>query len=122
MKIVPFADEHLDAATEMLAARHVRHREAEPLLPTDVDFRAQLETEWSVDGASGVISAHGYLFGRPDPHGLTVGIGGHASPAMPNTRATSTRRRRQRGSRRGTARTWSSSRRATERSSTGGSG
>jgi GNAT superfamily N-acetyltransferase len=78
MKIVPFADEHLDAATEMLAARHARHREAEPLLPADVDFRAQLETEWSVDGASGVISPHGYLVGRPDPHGFTVGIGGHA--------------------------------------------
>jgi GNAT superfamily N-acetyltransferase len=78
MTIVPFADEHLDAAAEMLAARHTRHREAEPLLPADVDFRAQLEKEWFVDGASGVISAHGYLFGRPDPHGLTVGIGGHA--------------------------------------------
>jgi len=78
MKIVPFADEHLDAAAEMLAARHARHRAAEPLLPADVDFRGQLETEWSVDGASGVISPHGYLFGRPDAHGLTVGIGGHA--------------------------------------------
>ena len=59
MKIVPFADEHLDAAAEMLAARHARHREAEPLLPADVDFRAQVETEWSADGASGVISPHG---------------------------------------------------------------
>ena len=78
MKIVPFADEHLDAAAEMLAARHARHRAAEPLLPADVDFRAQVEREWSADGASGVISPHGYLFGRPDAHGLTVGIGGHA--------------------------------------------
>ena len=78
MKIVPFADEHLDAAAEMLAARHAQHRAAEPLLPADVDFRGQLEMEWSVDGASGVISPQGYLFGRPDSHGLTVGIGGHA--------------------------------------------
>ena len=78
MTIVPFADEHLDTAAEMLAARHERHRAAEPLLPADVDFRAQLESEWSVDGASGVISPRGYLFGRPDPHAFTVGIGGHA--------------------------------------------
>ncbi len=65
MEIVPFADEHLDAAAEMLAARHARHRAAEPLLPADVDFRAQVASEWSADGASGVISPHGYLFGRP---------------------------------------------------------
>src|ERR1044071_2170641 len=83
MEIVPFTDEHLDAAAEMLAARHARHREAEPLLPADVDFRAQIESEWSVEGASGVISANGYLFARPLPYvdGLTwmvSGIGGHA--------------------------------------------
>ncbi|HLX32038.1 MAG TPA: GNAT family N-acetyltransferase [Gaiellaceae bacterium] len=79
MEIVPFTDAHLDAAAEMLAARHARHREAEPLLPADVDFRAQVEQEWSVDGASGFISPHCYLFGRPDAHGwFTVGIGGHA--------------------------------------------
>ena len=76
--IVPFADEHLDAAAEMLAARHARHREAEPLLPADVDFRAQVESEWSVEGASGVISPHGYLLGRPAHGWFTVGIGGHA--------------------------------------------
>lgn len=78
MKIVPFTDAHVDDAAEMLAARHSRHREAEPLLPADVDFRAQVEKEWSADGASGVFSEHGYLFGRPDQHGFTVGIGGHA--------------------------------------------
>jgi GNAT superfamily N-acetyltransferase len=83
MKIVPFADEHLDAAAEMLAARHARHRVAEPLLPAEVDFRAQVESEWSADGASGVISPEGYLFGRPDSHGLTVGIGGHAVSGDP---------------------------------------
>src|SRR5581483_2416127 len=78
MEIVPFTDAHVDAAAELLAARHARHREAEPLLPGDVDFRAQVEKEWSVDGASGVFSERGYLFGRPDPHGFTVGIGRHA--------------------------------------------
>ena len=80
MEIVPFADEHLDAAAELLAARHARHRESEPLLPADVDFRAQVEREWAVDGASGVISRHGYLFGAPGRHGwFTVGIAGSAS-------------------------------------------
>jgi GNAT superfamily N-acetyltransferase len=79
MKIVPFADEHVDRAAELLAGRHARHREAEPLLPEDVDFRAQIESEWSVEDASGVISEHGYLFARPAhaDRWFTVGIGGH---------------------------------------------
>lgn len=78
VEIVPFADEHVDAATELLAARHARHREAEPLLPAEVDFRAQVESEWAVDGASGVISDHGYVFGRPWHGWYAVGIGGLA--------------------------------------------
>ena len=82
MKIVPFTDEHLDAAAEMLAARHARHREAEPLLPADVGFRAEIEKEWSADGASGVFSPAGYLIGSPQRKGndiwLWMGIAGHA--------------------------------------------
>jgi GNAT superfamily N-acetyltransferase len=78
VEIVPFTDDHLDAAAELLAARHARHREFEPLLPADVDFRAQIESEWSEDGASGVFSEHGYVIGRPWKGWLTVGIGGHA--------------------------------------------
>jgi ribosomal protein S18 acetylase RimI-like enzyme len=74
-----FTDADLDLAAEYLAERHARHRAAEPLLPDDVDFRAQVEKEWRVDGASGVISADGYLFGAPGAHGwFVVGIGGHA--------------------------------------------
>jgi hypothetical protein len=41
--IRPFTDADVDAAAEMLAQRHSRHREKEPLLPADVDFRAQIE-------------------------------------------------------------------------------
>ena len=85
LEIVEFADEHLDAAAELLAERHARHREAEPLLPEDVDFRAQIESEWRTDGASGVFASRGgeavgYLFGRPQTAlgWFTVGIGGHA--------------------------------------------
>ena len=33
LEIVPFSDAHLDDAAALLAARHARHREAEPLLP-----------------------------------------------------------------------------------------
>ena len=78
-----FTDADVDRAAELLAERHARHRSAEPLLPGDVDLRAQIESEWSVDGASGVISEHGYLFGRPSSYGggftwMLAGIGGHA--------------------------------------------
>src|SRR5580765_1689993 len=79
-----FTDADIRAAAEMLAARHARHLEKEPLLPADVDFRAQIESEWNTDGASGVISPEGYLFARPLPYGpgeltwMVAGIGGHA--------------------------------------------
>jgi predicted N-acetyltransferase YhbS len=82
--IRPFTDADVDAAAEMLAERHARHRAAEPLLPPEVDFRAQIESEWGADGASGVISDSGYLVARPQPYGgdgltwMLAGIGGHA--------------------------------------------
>jgi predicted N-acetyltransferase YhbS len=81
MQIVPFTDDHLDAAAEMLAARHARHRLAAPLLPADVDFRAEIEKEWRADGASGVFSRRGYLIGSPQRKGnatwLWVDVAGH---------------------------------------------
>ena len=69
-EIHPFSDEHVDSASALLAARHERHRNVEPLLPADVDFRAQLESEWRADGASGVVASRGgdvvaYLIARP---------------------------------------------------------
>src|SRR5919204_1082203 len=45
LEVVPFSDEHLDAAAALLAARHARHREAEPLLPELDDPRAAVERE-----------------------------------------------------------------------------
>jgi predicted N-acetyltransferase YhbS len=87
-EIHAFSDELLDAAAALLAARHTRHREAEPLLPAEVDFRAQLESEWRTDGASGVVATSGgraiaYLVARPLEYGggrswMVAGIGGHA--------------------------------------------
>ena len=84
-----FTDSDVGPAAEMLAERHARHLEAEPLLPAEVDFRAQIESEWGVEGSSGVISEHGYLFARPLPYGqgdltwMVAGIGGHAVSGDP---------------------------------------
>lgn len=81
--IEPFADEHLDAAAELLAARHARHREAEPLLPADVDFRAQIVADWDPETAGAFAWSDGepvgYVVGKPNPKlGFRVGIGGSA--------------------------------------------
>jgi GNAT superfamily N-acetyltransferase len=88
LQIRPFSDEHLDDAAQLLAARHARHRRAEPLLPGVTDFRTEIEREWQADGASGVIAsagaeAVGYVIASPRPYGDTgtwmlVGIAGHA--------------------------------------------
>lgn len=43
IEIVPFADEHVEAAARLLAERHDRHRAAEPLLPEIKDFRPHVE-------------------------------------------------------------------------------
>jgi GNAT superfamily N-acetyltransferase len=68
-QIVPFSDEHLDGAAALLEERHARHRAAEPLLPEAVDFRAQVESDWRADDASGAAAVSdgevvGYLIGR----------------------------------------------------------
>jgi GNAT superfamily N-acetyltransferase len=74
MEIAPFAGEHLDAASELLAARHRRHRTAEPLLPErfeDPDeARRELEAAWREPDASGFVALSdkalvGYLIGAP---------------------------------------------------------
>src|SRR5436190_6398631 len=69
IEVVPLGGEHLDAAAALLADRHTRHREAEPLLPDVADFRAQIERDLDHGGASGVIALRddevvAYLVGR----------------------------------------------------------
>jgi GNAT superfamily N-acetyltransferase len=81
--IEPFRDEHVDAAAELLAARHAIHREKEPLLPADVDFRKQIVADWDPETAGAFAwrdgEPVGYVVGRPNPKlGFRVGIGGHA--------------------------------------------
>jgi len=83
--IVPLGDDHLEGATRLLAERHARHRAAEPLLPAEVDFAAELEKER--DELGGVVALEGdevvgYLLGsrREDhvgPHVWSY-IAGHA--------------------------------------------
>ena len=89
-EILPFSDEHLDAAAALLADAHARHVSAEPLLGRVDDYRAQVERQWAREGASGAVAlrdgtAAGYLIGAPasnDNHGGTriyADIAGHAT-------------------------------------------
>jgi hypothetical protein len=69
VEIRPFSDEHVDAAAALLAERHERHLAAEPLLARDVDFRAQVERDFTAERASGAVAVAGgelvgYLVGR----------------------------------------------------------
>jgi len=72
LTIQPFSDDHLEAAAELLAERHERHREAEPLLPELTDPLAAVEADWRADNASGVFAARGaeplgYVIAAPTP-------------------------------------------------------
>jgi GNAT superfamily N-acetyltransferase len=82
MEIVPFADRHVADAAALLAARHARHREDEPLLPELDDPVQAIEAEWQDDGAAGVFSRHGYVIASPmvvqDITWMRVGIAGQA--------------------------------------------
>lgn len=80
----PFSDADLDAAAAFLAARHAQHRAVEPLLPAEVDFRAAVDELWRQPGASGAVSASGFLLGAPreDPvwgPNVWVELAGHAA-------------------------------------------
>jgi GNAT superfamily N-acetyltransferase len=64
LEIHPFSEEHLDGAAALLAERHRRHREAEPLLGDDYDYRAEVDAL----GSDGVVAIRagrvaGYLLG-----------------------------------------------------------
>ena len=82
LEVVPFADEHLDAAAALLAARHARHRGAEPLLPELADPLGAVEREWRAEGVSGVFTGDAYLIASPKTVGnlswMQVGVAGQA--------------------------------------------
>jgi ribosomal protein S18 acetylase RimI-like enzyme len=92
LEVVPFSNAHLEDAARLLAARHARDREAEPLLPERFDDPAvaleELETAWRTDGASGAAALRerqlvGYLLGAPREaefwgENVWVELAGHA--------------------------------------------
>jgi ribosomal protein S18 acetylase RimI-like enzyme len=94
LELKPFAHEHLDAAAELLAERHRRHRAAEATLPARFEdpaaARVEVEKAWLREGASGAAGLvdgrlAGYLFGAPDDEAhwggpnVWVGYAGHAA-------------------------------------------
>jgi GNAT superfamily N-acetyltransferase len=92
LELLPFADEHLDEAARLLAARHARHRAAEPLLRTRFEdpaaARSEIEATWREGEPSGAVALRdgrlfGYLFGAPRPQpswgpNVWVELVGHA--------------------------------------------
>lgn len=69
LRIEPFSAEHLDAAGALLAARHRRHREAEPLLPAryedPAEARAAIQELPEPSGVAAIRDGRlvGYLLG-----------------------------------------------------------
>jgi GNAT superfamily N-acetyltransferase len=67
LELHAFADEHVEQAARLLAARHERHRAVEPLL-AEADARSAVSRAWARDGTSGAVAARneemvGYLLG-----------------------------------------------------------
>jgi ribosomal protein S18 acetylase RimI-like enzyme len=74
LDVVSFSDEHVGDAGHLLAARHARHREAEPLLPARYEEPAAAKDEliaaWQAEGSSGTAAFRdgrlvGYLVAAP---------------------------------------------------------
>jgi GNAT superfamily N-acetyltransferase len=83
MKTVPFADEHLDAAAELLEARHEAQRREFPALPAEADYRAEIAALFE-DGATGAFTDGAYVLGRSGPEepwgpNVWVEAAGHAA-------------------------------------------
>jgi GNAT superfamily N-acetyltransferase len=88
LQIQPFSEQHLDAAGRLLAQRHARQLDAEPLLPSEIDFRSEVAALWNGEGASGVVGLRrgelaGYLIGVRRDDGIWgpnvwIELAGHA--------------------------------------------
>ena len=91
-EILPFGPEHVEGAAEVLAARHRRHRAAEPLLAATYEdpaaCRDLIAAAYAADDASGSVAVEGsrvvgYLLGAPkksDTWGQNIWVesAGHA--------------------------------------------
>jgi GNAT superfamily N-acetyltransferase len=76
LDLIPFADEHIHSAGRLLAERHRRQRQSEPLLPRlyedPAHARTEVEAAWRAEGASGAVGLldgrfAGYVIGAPRP-------------------------------------------------------
>src|SRR5262245_16750382 len=68
LRIQPFSEEHVPDAATLLEERHEQHRRAEPGLPANVDYRAEIQALWNMDERSGAAAIRdgelvGYLLG-----------------------------------------------------------
>lgn len=89
LELLPFSDEHVEGAADLLRERHRRHREAEPLLPEELDFRAEVAALLEHEHASGAVALRGervvgYLVGTPRSEpiwgpNVWVELAGHAA-------------------------------------------
>jgi len=96
----PFADEHLEEAGRLLAARQTAHRTVEPLLPPRYEdpkeARDQVQALWTAEGSSGVVAVRdgrvvGYLIADRRDDGVWgrnawVELAGHAVEAPEDVR------------------------------------
>jgi GNAT superfamily N-acetyltransferase len=79
-----FSEGDLDAAAALLERRHERHRAVEPLLPADIDARAEIGELWAKESASGAFAEGGYVLGWSNPSdrwgpNVWIEAAGHAS-------------------------------------------
>jgi ribosomal protein S18 acetylase RimI-like enzyme len=90
LRFEPFSELHLDDAAELLARRHRRHLEQEPLLAREPNFRAEIEQALGEEGAGGSAlvengDLRGYVLGSPRSFtntGLTWFVVGFAGLAL----------------------------------------
>jgi GNAT superfamily N-acetyltransferase len=83
MEIVPFAEEHVDAAADLLAERHERHRSEFPQLPADLDYRGEIAALLA-EGATGAFTDGAYVLGTSGPEdrwgpNIWIEAAGHAA-------------------------------------------
>jgi GNAT superfamily N-acetyltransferase len=80
--IVPFSEEHVEAAAALLAERHECHRASIPQLPAGIDYTAELEALLA-GGATGAFADSAYVLGRPGPEhwgaNIWLDAAGHAA-------------------------------------------
>jgi GNAT superfamily N-acetyltransferase len=78
LEIHPFSDEFREAAAQLLADRHRRHRAAEPLLPDVDDFAAQIPAERGAVATRGD-SVVAYVVARVRDERAEIGLAGSAA-------------------------------------------